>query len=391
MRLGLALGLVVCSGCGAGTMTLDGGDDGGVADLATVDLAQPAADLTVALPNLPQVDGHGAMVLSKVQLVTVTFTGYAFEAEAQQFGDFIVASDWYKKVGADYGVGVGTHLKKVVLTDDPGMGITDLQVQALLKARIMDATLPPPPKADDQVLYMVYFPSTTTVNQPGGDAACSSFAGYHGSTTYVAGGRILYAVIADCGGGIDDVTSTAAHELIEAATDPVPELNGRGWYVDPVDDFDHWQVEWGQEVADLCEEEGYQYEQGYALQPVWSNSAAAALMNPCVPSASTDYYTVTAQPATMPTVAAGDSVTFVLTGWSTKLVPPWKIELATANFSDYFVTDLQPVLSAGTIGRGATVTLKLTAPSVATSGDLCGVQIRSGPDFHRAVVGFYVQ
>ncbi len=376
----------VLAGCG-GSPPEPAVDAG--ADLATPpDLAQPP-DLTVAAPELPEVDPHSDLVLSSVKLVTITFAGYQAEAQVQQFGDFVVGSDWYKAVGADYGVGPGTSAAKVVLNQDPGPGVTDADVVKLLKGKIMDGTLPAPSKQDSQYLYMIYFPSTTTVNEPGGDALCDLFWGYHSSAPFAVGARMIYAVIGDCSGNVDDVTSTASHELIEAATDPYPDLTG-SFYVE-ASPPDPWTVEYGQEVADLCETEDYVYEGGFALQPIWSNAAAAKRENPCIPSDSPDYMTVTASPSEMPTVAPGQTVTFTLTGWSNKLVPPWQVKLGDGDWSDYSATELQAYLSGTTVGRGGTLTLSMTAPAGAASGQIGGVKILSGPTGHLYPVGFTVE
>ena len=375
-------------------------DDGGVPDFAVLpDLSAPV-DMVPAPPVLPQVNAHSGIVLSSLKLVTITFGGtpgdggtgnpYPSTQWVQQWGDFVVTSNWIKATGSEYGVGTGTHAAKVVLPIDPGKGITDQQVRTLIMDKIMDNTLPTPTKQDNQYLYMIYFPSTTTVNEPDGSALCSVFSGYHSSMSFMPGARIIYAIVGDCSGNPDDITSTAAHELMEAATDPYPNLSG-SYFVDPADTNDPWTIEFGQEVGDLCETEGNVYEGGFAFQPIWSNAAAAKLSNPCVPAADPSYTTVTAVPTGLPSVAAGQAMSFTLTGWATMLEPPWHISIGDGDNSDFSATELQAQLSAGTISRGTHATLTLKAPANAASGSLCGVQILSGPTGHRMPVGFYVQ
>jgi hypothetical protein len=384
------------AGCGSGDDMM--GPVDAAADLTTVtppDMTPPG-DMTPPVPILSPVDPHSGKVLSSVNLVTVTFDKYQYQNTVQSFGDFVVKSNWYSTIGKDYGVGPGTHLAKVVLTDpadQPGAGITDKQVVALLTKKINDGTLPKPPMTNDQNLYMVYFPSTTTVNQPDGSALCSVFAGYHSSATYVGGGKIIYAVIGDCGfGGLDYITSTVSHELAEAATDPFP--GGSGSYRMDVMPPDPWTFEDGQEVGDLCETEDDVYESDqfgtWALQPIWSNSAAAAMMNPCIPSDG-KYNTVTVIPADVPTVAAGQSFTFRITGWANYMTQPWMVRVGDGDYSFYSATDLQANLSGMSINNKGTLTLTLKAPVNANSGDPCGVKVLSGPTGHIWPVGFIVQ
>jgi hypothetical protein len=199
-------------------------------------------------------------------------------------------------------------------------------------------------------------------------------------------------VIGDCGSGLDDITSTASHELAEAATDPFP-TGSAGYYMD-AQPPDPWTFEDREEVGDLCETENNVYETDqistWALQPIWANSAAAARMNPCIPSDGT-YNTVTVSPADVPTVAAGQSFTFHITGWANYAAPPWSVSVGDADYSFYSATTLQASLSGTTIAKNGSLTLTLKAPANANSGDPCGVKILSGPTGHIWPVGFIVQ
>ena len=93
-----------------------------------------------------------------------------------------------------------------------------------------DAAFPEP---DANVLYVLHYPTEVTITQEGFfgvGTSCTNFGGYHGNIQLdFTHGRLLvaYAVIPDCGTfgdltGLDAITATESHELVEAATDPYP-------------------------------------------------------------------------------------------------------------------------------------------------------------------------
>src|SRR6185436_5001475 len=63
----------------------------------------------------PQLENSGGPILEHVQLVTVSYPEYPLEADVQARGDWMVDADWLLTVGAEYGVGKGDHVGKVVL------------------------------------------------------------------------------------------------------------------------------------------------------------------------------------------------------------------------------------------------------------------------------------
>jgi hypothetical protein len=190
--------------------------------------------------------------------------------------------------------------------------------------------------------------------------------------------------------GVDEVTTTAAHELIESATDPYEPAADEGWYVDQALP-DPWYLIAG-EVADLCDGEDLIKSGSFTVQRSYSNTAAAAGKNPCVPEDPDDRWNdVSASPATVPTIPAGGTATFTLTGWSTAEVPDWELSEYTADYSDLQDTDMNPTFSAKTINNGKTVTLTLHAPATAKSGQLGGIYVLSGKQMRPWPVGFQVQ
>jgi hypothetical protein len=333
---------------------------------------------------MPQLVPHGGQVLANVKLVTLTYTNYADKANVEAFGDAVVASDWYKQVTAEYGVSEGTHDAKVVIGPAPAM-LTDVQVEAQIKQLINTNMVPKPLATGNQFLYMIYIPPSVTL-----DASLQGFYGYHAAAITTAGNiKFPYAVIIDDGTGIDTTTATAAHELVESATDPYDPPDD-GYYVDPPLP-DPWFLILG-ENADLCDGEDLIKSGTFAVQRIYSNAAAAAGKSPCIPFDPDDSWNdVSAEPATMPTIPAGGSATFTLTGWSTEEIDDWQIRTYDADFADLVEADITPQLSSDTINNGKTVTVTLHAPATATSGQLGGVYILSGDNVRPWAIGFIVQ
>jgi hypothetical protein len=388
---------LAAAGCGQTASPVDGGADmSREVTVAHPDLA-PGPDLApVPNPMMPQLAQHNGGVLSSTQLVTVTFPGYKYKSDVESWGDFVFTSTWLHTVGDEYGVGPGAHLAKYVMATASAKGITDAEISLALK-QLFDANtagVPKPTGQTSQNLYMVYFPSTTTVTQPDGSDLCGSiggFAGYHSSAVW-NNSLFPYAIVGDCGNGVGDITNTASHELIEAATDP---FEHGAYFLDP-DPSDPWIIEAGQEVADMCEWEDSANEGGFALARSWSNVAAMAGKDPCVPAPAGPYVNVRTDPAAIPTVAAGATFTYHIIGWATGEAQPWQIQLADASASNYPLTSLGPTCggqpcNGRSIFAGSSIPVTITIPTTAQSGDIGGFMVYSGPEQHWWPVAFTVQ
>jgi hypothetical protein len=139
-------------------------------------------------------------------------------------------------------------------------------------------------------------------------SAMASAGGWH---AWVVNGssHLAYANIKPACAGTAGRAFVAAHELIEAATD-----SGSG------DRFGFVQSE----VGDLCDGK-YQSSAGYLLPTIWSNAAAAAGGDPCVPALGGPFFDVSVAPLGPQTVAPGATATLTLTGWSTAPVGDWRV------------------------------------------------------------------
>jgi hypothetical protein len=78
---------------------------------------------------------------------------------------------------------------------------------------------------------------------------------------------------------------------------------------------------------------------------MWSNHAASAEQNPCVPSANDPYYNVTGLPTETIFAARGDDIRFRVTGWSTTPVPNWSL-VALFEGGDFAVQIRDPATRA---------------------------------------------
>lgn len=342
-----------------------------------------------AFPVIPK---FGGPVLASPQIVTITYAGYKFTPDVEAFGDFVVSSDWITAVGADYGFAQGTHLAKVQLPDAAPATMSDDELQMFIAAKLADGTLPKPAGNPNDYLYIFYFPKTTKFKRVDGAASCTTFLGFHNGY-YSGPTRVAYAVIADCGAqpGVPElgvITSTASHELAEAASDPLP-YNNPAFNFGSGNSMDPWHF-WGSENGDICAGVDYKHPSGNWLQRSWSNANAKLSLDPCVPPAQADasVFSVSASPSTLQAVNPGQAVTFKLTGWSTKERADWSLSYSI------WRADFLPKIALGatTINNGGTTDLTLTVPNAAPSGSLflMTVESKSGTDVHPWPVAMFV-
>ncbi len=159
-------------------------------------------------------------------------------------------------------------------------------------------TTPAFPAPDGNTLYALYYPQglKITADSGGGPPAqsCTEFGGYHSNFALdAAHGNmpVPYAVMLHCQypgeTPLETMTATANHEYIEAATDPYPMTDLAYAIVDTA------HIYWlfalgGGETADTCAQSLSLFvtfpELPYMVQRPWSNVAAKAGHDPCVPT-----------------------------------------------------------------------------------------------------------
>lgn len=272
----------------------DGARDSGPANDASgdADAASPFA-LT-----LPQVVSGGGAVLAQPRVVPIFYASDPMAAQIGQFLSALASSSYWGQATSEYGVGALTLAPSVVLPGPPPGTMADKEIQALIASNIAadGGTWPAPTPG---TIY-AYFPSdavTVTMDGSGGATlvSCTNFGGYHSYVDLGHGSSAEYSVVARCSdylgqGGLDFVTMAATHEFAEASTDPTGagyanvDLAGSGWAI----------TAGGAEVGDLCKLDPTAPitppDVGFLVQRIWSNAAAAAGQDPCVPAPPGDAY-----------------------------------------------------------------------------------------------------
>jgi hypothetical protein len=332
---------------------------------------------------IPNVDDNGGGVLVNPKVVTITYVGDTKVADLEDFGDTITSTKWWDTVRDGYCdlkgdcVGQGMGAGHVHLSDTPKSSYTDSAdpnnpstIQDMIKGYVADGTFPAP---DKDTLYAIYFPSTVSITLDG-SGSCNEFGAYHNSTVVTApaqdGGpppgpiEVAYAIMPRCSGSLNELTISASHEFIEASTDP--QVSAPAYYMQN----QIWAM-LGGEVGDLCVsytgDDTYQ-EGKYIVQRSWSNKAAAASHDPCVPApAPADQPYFNLAPATgqdQVSMKVGDSKTITLTGFSDAPMDDWSV--SAREFSSFqggsnvltFVMDRQVAHNGSKINLTITLNAK---------------------------------
>jgi hypothetical protein len=247
-----------------------------------------------ALPAPPQVVDEDGGILASPVLVAVFFANedQATLPTLETFYKGLGGSPMWK-AGEEYGVGPA-HATIVVLPEAAPATIDDTtdsagdptELVTWLLSEVAANALPAPTAG---TTYLINYPAGTKVTANG--VQCSEFDGYHSDLQNASGTETLsYAVIPHCtdmgSSYLDTFTTTVSHEAIEAATDPYPDYAPAWSQADDAHLFFD-EANTGSEIADMCENDP-EADQEFAgfpfkVQRVWSNKAALAGHDPCVP------------------------------------------------------------------------------------------------------------
>ena len=342
---------------------------------------------------LPVVVDLGGPKMPHPQLVQISFSDDENADTYAAFASWIVTSEWLNQVGPDYGIGAGSVLGNVKLPGAAPDQVGDLDIVDMLLDGIEAGTFPSPPAGDFlNTLYIVNYPAHSTIL--GGDQmSCRDYLGFHASAR--RGEReIAYAVIPSCpDDAIAGLTSiqvhevATSHELMEAATDPVP-LNNPGFQL--ADRASSWQA-LGNEVADLCERGDVSrvwQEQIFFAQRIWSKTLAL-VGEPCIPLPGPGaFFSVQASPDGLQRVAAGATIHYRLNAYSTSVSAHWGLSVDSTAAE-------KPTMALGatTLAPGFATTLDVTVPSDAETASSLDVFVfsKAGFDYQitplRIVVG----
>jgi hypothetical protein len=239
-------------------------------------------------------------VLTAPQVVPIFFANDPLQAQIEQFlGELAVSTYWPATTG-EYGVGPLRIAPSIVVSSPAPASITDDALQAWLAGNL-DGTNGSWPAIDDNNVYVVFYPEDTIVTAST-YASCSDFGGYHSegiSPPNASPPSFPYVVVDRCVSGplvgIDDVTVTTSHELVEATTDPFTQSQPA--FIGADDDHLAWNLGRTQsgELGDMCLSRGGWEVSGrlvgsFLVQRTWSDQAAGAGRDPCVPPVPGPYF-----------------------------------------------------------------------------------------------------
>jgi hypothetical protein len=235
--------------------------------------------------ELPQLESAGGPVQASPRWQIVTFQNDPIADDVMAFASSLARSEYWKTVIGEYGIGTAVAVAAPRVDFAPAM-VSYADIPTYIASHLdplANGWLPP----TSETAYVVVYPPNTML--VGG---CTSFSGYHAQFAMPDGTPVAYAVIPRCDYGgylpLDVVTATLVHELAETATDPL---------IDSARAYSHvsdyaWAMFYGAEVGDMCEGT-YWYvepELGRTVPRIWSNAAARAGHDPCVPHPSGDVY-----------------------------------------------------------------------------------------------------
>ncbi len=310
MKIAVLLFSGLLLGCHGHPLTIPEQADAGTPPIQ--DASPSPADLTPIIeapypaphPDLPQVVSQGGPILAAPQFVAVTFDEDPLRDQLESFVEAIGGTEYWKTIASEYGVGAATyagavHLKgpaPAMLADDPSDLSNPDTIAGWLAAQLDGTHTDWPAPVKDSTLYVVFYPESTVVTLTGsrGDSqSCMGFGAYHSEALLPSGDPVPYAVVPRCGRGAKDlatVTSSTSHEMVEAATDPYPGFDPAYSNVDK--DHIAWAIFGGGENADMCTGTDRITPTGfdYVVQRNWSNQAAKAGHNPCVPAPDEVYF-----------------------------------------------------------------------------------------------------
>jgi hypothetical protein len=318
--------------------------------------------------RLPRIEDLGGPRMAHPQLVMISYAGDPLGAALMGYGRWLVTSRWLEEVGAEYGVGAGSVLATMERSDSAPMRIDDTAIVEQLFADIDGGVLPAPPGAGPgEVLYVVHVPSPTVVTSFGG-RSCVDFGGYHASARR-DGRELVYVVVPACPGfvsGLDELHEreyVMSHVAINAATDPIPDHHPAFRLRDPSGSWSGL----GEEVADLCtraDETGLVRDGDFVAARSWSNAAAAAGGDPCLPVTGDGLYVnVKRDGNVQPRIPPGGRGTVGVTGWSNRATADWTLSLIAGRPNDVMATP-----QAATLGDGESTKIDMTISAAATPG-----------------------
>ncbi len=256
---------------------------------------------------------YGGGVLSHVQVIDVLWGSGLDSTVTSKMGPFYTAVtnstyfDWLSEYntltaptvdglpGSGQGISRGTFGGSFTIVPSrcasvPGV-CTDSDVSSEILDQISGGFLPPPFIGCDgqaNTVYMVQFPQGIDIDDGTGAKSCGDFCAYHSTVSDLSGTPIAYGIIpwmgpgsaceTGCGSSVylDRLTSTVAHELVEAVTDR--DIGLTGGVQRPM----AWYANGNQcgEIGDICNTDSTITDSNgtvWTVQTQWSNAAHACV------------------------------------------------------------------------------------------------------------------
>jgi pre-peptidase len=271
--------------------------------------------------------------------------------------------DWlneYNTTSPAQSIGRGSYWGKYV-DSQTSTSVTDAQIQTAINNAINAGVVP---AADNNQIYMVHFPSGVSITSSDGGQSCVSggFCAYHG--TFQRGSQyVYYGVIPDMSGGcstgcgtstkLNNTTSVASHELIEAVTDAAVGLATT--YGPPL----AWYDQTNGEIGDICNGVQGTIASGWTVQKEWSNQQNACIVSKAT---TTNDFSISMSPTSQTATAGGASVTYtVATGVTAGSAGTVSLSVSGAP------SGVTATLGATSVTAGGSTTLTVTAGSSAAA------------------------
>lgn len=285
-RMAVLAFLLLTAACSSSSSTNDAADAGPGS-------GEDAGFAPADHPAAPTVAKRAGSVLTSPKIVVVTFGDDPLASQVETFAQQIGASAYWTAVTSEYGVGAPTFAGAVHLPAPPAATISIADLESWLVAQL-DGTHAEWPAADSSTIYSIVYPTGGGI-QVDGLAPCKSSPAYHYEVKLGNGSHVPYAAMNRCDpifglSGIDYVTAGLSHEWIEASTDPL--YASAPAYMAPA--TADWMLVTGGELADMCTTTAGVYfkpdDLPFTVQRSWSNAAASAGHDPCVPAAEGSYF-----------------------------------------------------------------------------------------------------
>ncbi len=358
-----------------------GGDDGteSAADGSPFasDAAAADAGFTPAThAHYPPLVLGGGGVIASLRLVTIVPGNAELADELFAFGDALVTSDWLTAIGEEYGVGQGS----AIALGGPDLVSAEPLDRAAVEAYIAGAIDGEPSLAPDgSTVYALYLPAGVDLV---GDEECGEGPdGHHADLGELGDG---FAVVPRCQGifasELEQLTLIGSHEIAEAVTDTTdgwhlfrpPEDPGWRWTASPWLGYNGPSNAYQPfvENADLCNATRV-VEGEVAYQRSFSNRAAAAGEDPCVPHLELPYYGVSTA-GDWYQATAGGSIEIPVDGWSSAPAGDWIVTQRRQNGTPGWTF-------AGRLSGPRTTTVDGTSFQLINDGEQATLEVRIPP------------